>query len=335
MATFDHISGAEPSTVSFKLATVTQTRNSSVMHQEILALGDPETSNAIAAVRNSPPASTVWALAVRIASGPSSLADFQVRAVLPSTASDNPVRPVFSSTHTDNPVRALWSSTRADNLATVYQSSAADLNVTVAGYVAPSTIVTVSTGSVRVHQSSAADLNVTVAGYVAPSTIVTVSTGSVRVHQSTASDLNVTAVQGGVWSVNVGTHLQSTVAPSSGSSGLVVRQVIDNILTTASTNAFASTSLVIQSSGAALRSYVTAYTITSTVQAPTKVAFYSSGTMTWPLVLAALSSAVAGVNLAVAAPAYLFRSAASEALTLQVPSSVAGFKVGVSYFRAP
>ena len=246
----------------------------------------------------------------------------------------------------------------------VHQSSAADLNVTVAGY---STIVSVSTGSVRVHQSSAADLNVTVAGY---STVVSVSTGSVRVHQSSAADLNVT-VSGYSTTVNVsslggavivrssaadalvtvyqstasalqvtatiGTNLQSTAAPSSNSSGLVVRQVVDVLLTTASTNAMSgSTSFSIQSSGANLRSYVTAYSILTTNAGPTQVAFYSSGTMTWPMVLAAVSSAVTGVNLAVAPPGYLFRTNASEDLTLRTNgSTVVGWVVAVSYFRAP
>lgn len=194
MAVFNNIAGAEPSTVTFRLGSVVVTRGSTSEHQEIVVLGDPDTSNAIAAILNTTPASTAWALAVR--------------EVAPTTS-----------------VR-------------VTQSSAADLNVTVAGYVAPSTIVTVSTGSVRVHQSSAADLNVTVSGYstivavsslagavqarvhdssgvalsgstaapatgdnglvvrqvgyVAPSTTVAVSTGSVRVHQSSAADLNVT-----------------------------------------------------------------------------------------------------------------------------------------------
>ena len=218
----------------------------------------------------------------------------------------------------------------------VHQSSAADLNVTVAGY---STIVSVSTGSVRVHQSSAADLNVTVAGY---STTVQVSSlggavimrssaadALVTVYQSTASALQVTAT--------IGTNLQSTAAPSSNSSGLVVRQVVDVLLTTASTNAMAgSTSFTVQSSGANLRSYVTAYSILTTNAGPTQVAFYSSGTMTWPMVLAAVSSAVTGVNLAVSPPGYLFRTNASEDLTLRTNgSTVVGWVVAVSYFRAP
>lgn len=99
----------------------------------------------------------------------------------------------------------------------VHQSTAADLQVTVAGY---STVMSVSTGSVRVHQSTAADLNVTVAGYVAPSTIITVSTGSVRVHQSTAADLNVTVAGYVAPSTTVAvSSVSGVVAVMPGSSG--------------------------------------------------------------------------------------------------------------------
>jgi len=93
-------------------------------------------------------------------------------------------------------------SSRADLLATVYQSSAADLNVTVAGY---STTVNVSsvagvvavspvsTASVRVHQSTAADLHATIhqgstAFTVQVSTgAVSVSTGSITIHQGSTN----------------------------------------------------------------------------------------------------------------------------------------------------
>jgi hypothetical protein len=65
MADFSHIGGAEPSTITFKAATVTQTRNSSVMHQEIISIGDPDSSLGIAEVVNSDPPSTCWGLVVR------------------------------------------------------------------------------------------------------------------------------------------------------------------------------------------------------------------------------------------------------------------------------
>jgi hypothetical protein len=156
------------------------------------------------------------------------------------------------------------------------------------------------------------------------------------VWSSTNTDQPVSAAQAGTWTFTIGTNLQSTSAPSSNSSGIVVRQVVDNILTTSSTSVFVSTSLTIQSSGASLRSYVTAYSILTTNAGPTKIAFYSSNTMIWPLVLAAVSSAVTGANLAVSAPAYLFRTSASEALSIRTKgSSVAGWSGGFSYFIAP
>jgi len=369
MASFNHIGGAEPSTLTFKAATVVQVRNSSNMHQELISIADPESSLGVVAVLGAAPASTTFGLVVRrvgdstsIIKGDSTVfqgGTWTIRANLSSTSADNPVRANLSSTATDNPVfisgnstvmqgggawaikgdstvfqgGGVWSiqgnSTVAPLAGSTWatrpiQSSAADLQMT-------ATPLAGSTWNVRALQSSAADLQATV-------TPIAGSTWNVRALQSSAADLQVTATQNGVWNFQLGTGLQSTVAPSSNSSGIIVRQVIDNILTTASTSAFsASTALSIQSSGAGLRSYVTAYSITSTVQAVTKVAFYSSGNMLWPVAIAALSSAFAGVNLAVSAPAYLFRTNnQSEALTLNTGNStIAGFKVGVSYFRAP
>ena len=68
--------------------------------QEILCLGDPDVASSlgIARVTNTPPASTNAGVNVRVLSGPSSLADFSVRAVLPSTAADNPVSAAQAST---------------------------------------------------------------------------------------------------------------------------------------------------------------------------------------------------------------------------------------------
>jgi hypothetical protein len=145
-----------------------------------------------------------------------------------------------------------------------------------------------------------------------------------------------TATQTGTWTVNIGTHIQSSVSPSSNSSAIMVRQVVPGINTLASTSAFASTSLTIASSVASRRAYVTAYSITTTNAGPTKIGFFSSNTLLWPIVLAAVSSAVSGVNLAVTAPSYLFKTTASEALSLRTKSStIGGWNVGVSYYQAP
>lgn len=220
----------------------------------------------------------------------------------------------------------------------VHQSSAADLNVTVAGYSTTANISSVA-GKVAVVNSSAADFNVTVAGYsttvnvssIAGAVIVRSSAADhlVTVYQSTASALLMTAT--------IGTNLQSTAAPSSGSSGLVVRQVIDAIATFASTSALASTTVAVVSTTAGIRAYVTAYTITSTNQTPAHWGFFSSNAnLLWPITLAALSSGVAGANLAVSAPGYLFRTNVAEALNFKTAgSTVSGVQMGVSYFLAP
>jgi len=325
MATFSHISGAEPSTITFKARTIAITQNSSVMQQEIISLGDPDTSNAVAAILNTAPASTAWGLATRPVGYSTTVQVSSVggivqiqgnstvvfaaglisSAVPAGNSSGLTVRPVWSSTNTDQPVSAAQSGTW-----TVSQSNF-------------STTVQVSSvaGTVKVDQVS--------------------TTWAVQMTQYSTT-MQVSSVGGivtiqGNSTVSIGTNLQSTSAPSSGSSGLVVRQVIDNILTFASTSALASTTVEVQSSGANLRTYVTAYSITSTNQTPAHWGFFSSnGALLWPITLAALSSGVAGANLAVAPPGYLFRTNASDALNFKTNgSTVAGVQLGVSYFRAP
>lgn len=445
MATLDHISGAEPSTITFKVRTATYTQNSSKMHAEVLVLGDPESTIALAAVLGAAPASTTFGLIVRRVGDSTSIikGDSTVfQGTSPWTVAGNcTVAPLAGSTWntrtlqssaadlqmTATPaagstwnVRALQSSA-ADFQATVtpvagstwnvraLQSSAADLQTTVTPNstvwqvqvhgdstsfqgtspwvisgnctVAPlagstwavrpiqssaadlqmtATPVAGSTWNVRPIQSSAADLQMTAtplagstwnvralqssaADFQATVTPAAGSTWAVRPIQSSQADLRITAYQSSaaefLATVTIGANLQSTTAPSSNSSGLVVRQVVDNLLTTASTSAFASTVLTIQSSGAGLRSYVTAYSITTTNAGPSKISFYSSGVVLWPILLAAVSSAVSGVNLAVAPPGYLFRTiGAADALTLNLgggASTIGGWRVGVSYFRAP
>lgn len=366
MPTFSNIAGQEPSTVTFRLATIAITRGTTTEQSEIQVLGDPNTSNALAAVLNATPASTAWGLVTR---------------------------PVFSSTGADNPVSVSnWSSVVSvantvtiQGNSTVVVSGAVSIqgNSTVtfiagllstappvgstglvvqqAGYVAPSTTITVSNFSTTVsvaNQSTIVSVANTVtiqgnstvtfpatllssatpaanstglvvqqAGYVAPSTTISVA-------NTVTIQGNSTVVVSGA--VTIGTNLQSSVAPSSASSGLMVRPIIDAILTTASTDAFGtSTSFAINTSVAGVRAYITAYTILSTVAGSQQVGFYTSNTLLWPMVFAAPSSAVSGANLAVSAPAYLFRGGAAEAVSLRVPSTITGWTAGVSYFLAP
>jgi hypothetical protein len=439
MGTFGHISGAEPSTITFKVATITQTRNSSAMHQEVVSLGDPESSLGIAAILGAAPASTTFGLVVRrvgdstsIIKGDSTVfqgGTWTIRANLSSTSGDNPV--AISGNSTVAPLAgSLWTiqgnSTVAPLAGSTWntrplQSSAADLQMT-------ATPAAGSTWNVRALQSSAADLNasvqpiagstwrtqpgstlwassagfhfdssgglliggsITASGSTGPLTIsqlldssggsvtaadsannafrVNIVAGTVGFNLGTLQSSAVASAQSSALLVRIvggpssavdctirsllsstsadnpvlatiGTNLQSSAAPSSNSSGLIVRTVVDNILTVASTNAFASTSLSIQSSAAGLRSYVTAYSILSTSAGPSKVKFYSGSTMLWPMIFAAISSAVSGANLAVSPPGYIFRTKSAGPLTLQLgggASTIVGWQVAVSYFRAP
>jgi hypothetical protein len=151
---------------------------------------DRDSSSQVAAVLNTDPPSTTYGLAVR-----------QVGAVAASTTVQ--VSSVGGA--------VIIRSSAASALVTAYQSSAADLNVTVAGYsttanvssvggvvsVAPASsgatgffAVRLSDGSTFVTDSTERAIRVNVvAGSAGGSTIVTVSTGSIRVHQSTAADL--------------------------------------------------------------------------------------------------------------------------------------------------
>lgn len=170
MATFTNIDGEESSTITFTVSGVTITRNSSAEIQEILCIGDPESnggSASIARVSSVAPKSTDAGLNVRIIGGPSTIADFAVRTIAPSTYGDGGVHRVA-------------------------QSSAADLNVTVAGY---STIMAVSSlaGAVIVRSSRADAL--------------------VTVYQSTHSELRVHALPAStLWASSAGFHFDSSGA---------------------------------------------------------------------------------------------------------------------------
>jgi hypothetical protein len=170
-----------------------------------------------------------------------------------------------------------------------------------------------------------------VAGAAGGSTIVTVSTGSVRVQQSSAADLvaNVNLRDG---SSNL--LESSTSGPSTGARGLFVRQILNNLQSIASTNAFASTVFSLVSSHASLRGKAYAYIITTTNTTPTRCGFYSGTTLRWAVKLQAMSSAVIGAAGTVSPPAWLFHSDTGAALTFNTSGSTqAGWHVSVAYFQ--
>lgn len=476
--TFGNVGLAEPSTITKVVASVVIARGSTSEHQEILVIGDPQSSLGLARVIATAPTSTEFGQVVRIASGPSSAADLQVQiagnsTVLQGTSpwiiggnstvaplagslwtiqGNSTVAPLAGSTWN---VRAL-SSSKADFLATVSQSTAADLLMTATQGTNPwivspnstafvktaglsvdssnalnvkldgSTVLTVqplagSTFNVRALNSSAGDFLVTVSGNctVAPlagSTwnvralnssagdfLVTISgnstvaplagstwatrpiqssaadlqmtatpaagsTWSVRPIQSSAADLQVTCtpVAGSTWSVRpiqssqadlrvtayqssaaefkaqawnfdgIGNAIESStraVGTNSTMRGVAVRSILPALLTTASSNVFATTNFTIGASNAATIQYVYAYSITTTNQTPTQIGFFAGSTLVWPIVLAAISSAMSGVNLAVSPPAYLFAGSTGAVMQLKTDGSTGlGYKAGVSYW---
>ena len=209
---------------------------------------------------------------------------------------------------------------------------------------------------VSVFQSTAADLNVTVAGY---STTVNVSSlaGAVNcrssaanflasIYQSTAADLQVTASQNSTaWSVlarvttsSGGGVEGSSISPAHNALGLHVREVLSSqqstTLVVTSSNSTVLRSLI--SSVAGLQHKVHAYYLgVSTGVELSTIVFVSSGTggdagvakNRWAV---AMSSLVFGANLAVSQPCFLFRTDASEALNCRIESASTGVTARIS-----
>jgi hypothetical protein len=180
----------------------------------------------------------------------------------------------------------------------------------VAGAAGGSTVVTVSTGSVRVHQSTAADLNVTVAGY---STTVNVSSlGGAVIVRSSAANASVSIGD----SSGVGV-VASTARLAAGVNAIAVREVYPALLSTraviTSSNSTALYSLV--SSAAGVRHKVFAYSLTSTETTPSTLVFFSSATIDrWAVSFGSGSSGVTGANLTVSPPAWLFQTDVANSL---------------------
>jgi hypothetical protein len=289
-------------------------------------IGDRDSTAQVAAVLGSAPASTTFALVVREAAP--STGPFQISSVGGVVAvSTGPVQ--ISS------VGGVVAVSTGPSLSRLVDRDQATQTAAVLG----SAPVSTTYGLVTRDLSTGPYVISSVGG------VVTVSTGPFQISSvggvvTVSTGPFVISSVGGIVTANLGTNLQSTVAPSSGSSGLVVRPVIDAIQSTGSTAFFGgggnSTIFTLQSSAAAIRAYVTAYSFTSTNQTPFTIGFYSSANLMAPIKLAAISSAVTGVNLAVSAPAYLFRTEAAAALSLRIDQSSRTGDVGwVSWYLAP
>ena len=271
--------------------------------------------------------------------------------VLAGNSSALNVRPVWSSTHADQPVQAAQSGTW--NVGTVTSVSS------LAGIVAVRPSDTNWATSAGFHFNSSGE--VLTAGGGAGSTDVTAKQGtpagsstpwSVRpsdgstwvpfahlaVKGSTVPDTS-TNLSGPTVMLRAGAMGAASTdvwVPAWGTSaGAQIVSHGQSLLSTYSTNLFISSNFVIGSTTTGQRIKVYAYSITSTVTTAQEVKFYDGANPIWSVVLQAQAGGIAGVNLAVTPPAFLFAGTAGSSMSVNLASSLAGFKAGLSYFVEP
>lgn len=313
---------AEPSTITKSLRSVTQTINSSAVHQEVMTIGSANTaagsSLGLAEVQATAPASTTMGLVVRIASGPSSAVDLQARVnqgVGNSSAGD---RWLTGSM----PNSTVWASSAGFH----FDSSGA-LQVTTLGTL--STIVTVAR---TVGNSSAAD-------YMPVRIVDSSGTGfaTIGIDYTDASTTSTLAAPSLTYNngSNATMRLVGTTQP-------LPVQLRTGTLNIASTTSFItsthSTAVYALVSSAAVQVKVFAVHVTSTHTRPSTVMFMSSlvGDL-WGGQFGSGSSGVTGFNMAVTPPAYLFATRLNEALNVRIEegstvTSTTLARISISYF---
>ena len=126
----------------------------------------------------------------------------------------------------------------------------------------------------------------------------------------------------------------TTTRPTTGAQGLVVRTVLNDLLSTCfSTMGNNSTSSTIVSSAASVRHKVYAYSITSTAQAVNTLSFASSlANPIWHVQMQSVSSGITGANLAVTPPAWLFATEAASPLVFKITGTTGTYHLSFSYF---
>ena len=313
MATHGDIGLSQPAsgTTTFKLDAISLDANSTVVLREVMVLGSPETTNALMAVLNAAPASTAWAGVVRIAGGPSSVADLAVRAVLSSTSTDNVV---------------TCRSSAANLLVSVYQSTQSELKAQVAP---------ISSSGVSLCFDSAP------ASTVQAIAVRPVGGGVDYTHASGA--LTVSTVTGPAILFRGTSTTPAAVSTSDtpvwGAADLRGRQLVSlatvfpEVQTYAASTAGQSTLTQIVSSAATTKIRVCGLQITTTSVSQNTIEFYASSRATL-LFNTRMSSAVMGFNMAVTPPGYLFSVSTGQNLAMHM-ASTADHAVVVSYFLEP
>jgi hypothetical protein len=287
------LSQPAPSTITHRLDAISLDANSTTVLREVMVLGSPETTNALTAVLGAAPNNTAWGAVVRVVGGQSSAAEGDGGLAIHGNKSSN------SSVYL--PVR-LTNGTAFIGAATDYlHNSTADFT--------GSTVA----GPMHFLRSGAA------AGGSTDHTISAwgSSNGAAYAALVTSTGVNIDG---------------STTYPAVGVAALHVRQPLFDSSQYAQSTTFNDSSVVTLASSAANQAvYLYAYSITSTVGAPTIYEFRDGATVKWSLVV---SSGYGGANVAVSPPAYLFKTASGSSLVLQTGSSNRGISVSASYFRA-
>lgn len=328
---------AEPSTITKSLRTVTQDMNGTEVHQEVMTIGGAGSSLQLAAVVATAPPSTSYALAVRIAGGPSSAVDLQARVNQGLGNSSAGDRWLTGSM----PLSTVWASSAGFH----FDSSGA-LQVTGA---TASTVVTVARS---VGNSSAQDfmpvrlVDSSGTGFLAPgleytdgSTTSTLAAPGLAFQNGSNATMRMVGS-----STPLPMHLRnstgdliaaSTAAPAAGSIALHVRAVqptrasVHSTITSTASTAFYE----LISSLAGFARCVYAYSVTSTAVTPMAVEFISNtNSVLWGLDVGSGSSGVSGANLAVSPPGALFQTATAGALNVRLSVTGVQVRFAASYF---
>jgi hypothetical protein len=368
--TFSNIGLQEPSTITNRVAAVTVARGSTNEQQEILVLGDPETSNALARVVAAQPDSTHFGVVTRslvYAGSSESTGYFPVRIVDSSGTGFAPlgvdytdgstistfIAPGLTFNNSSNDTMRLVGLTTPFPVQITDSSNAAvkpgdsvnnAIRVNVIASSGASTVFTISTvqgavimrssaadAAVRVYQSTATDLNCVVSS-VGGAVIMRSSAAdaAVRVYQSTATDL-VTAAR--VYTSSGGALEGSTASPSSGTLGLHVRPIAPARGSAYSTIlSTASTAwYTIVSSVTARKIVARGYSVTSTAVTPLQVLFYSgTNTVLWHTGVGSGSSGLTGANFGLSNG--LFETASADPLQVRLTSTGVEVAISLSYF---
>lgn len=354
MATHGDIGLAEPggSSNTAKLDAISLNINSTVVFREVLVIGDPESSVAIARASSVVPKSTDVGLNVRIISGPSTATDFAVRSLLSSTNTDNPVRAILPTTNTDNVIRAFQGpgiSTAGDawkvGPGDTNWASSAGFHVTSSGALRiAGNKSSNATDYLSVRLTDGAAFIGSAADYTALSTMnastivapgVLIRSGAAIPGTTDTWQIQYGTSNGAAYVTPIsstGEAMTSTGVVGSTFAAANVRIAMPAVSNYVKSTALdQSTSETIASSNAATKPYVFGYSITSTKGTNYPVGFYDGATLRW---VVNVSSGYGGANLAVTPPAYLFAGSTGSLLTVQTPSSLTagGAAICVSYF---